>query len=101
MSVYKKFQRRLYTFLSTRWAIACFVVGFLLISTTFLHITVVVFTRMYHFRNLSDLIALIYQTVGDQPIVYVSHEPIWPPIDIVYTWVNGSDPRLIDCKFSI
>ncbi|GAM23564.1 hypothetical protein SAMD00019534_067390 [Acytostelium subglobosum LB1] len=84
----KVFQFKFYSFLSSRWGMALCILGAFISFNTVFHLVSMygVSTKTSHMINqMSD-------NVGGhnyQSILCAE------PIDIVYTWVNGSDPQLI------
>lgn len=91
-SVCKLLQRRSADLLSTRYGIICIIFGFLIIVVTFVHFGETLITWNYYryissFNSFADNIG--HRSYRDRLCL-----PL--PIDIVYTWVNGSDPLLIE-----
>ncbi|KAL6078212.1 N-acetylglucosamine-1-phosphate transferase subunits alpha and beta [Balamuthia mandrillaris] len=93
MTLRKLVQRKFLTFLSTRWGMAACVVGMLfLLNTTFSIVDHLLDNAAY-----SSPSSLFFRDWGNN-IVGRSFEDnlCAPEIDVVYTWVNGSDPRLLE-----
>eukprot|EP00727_Mastigamoeba_balamuthi_P004638 m51a1_g14172 putative n-acetylglucosamine-1-phosphotransferase subunits alpha beta-like (770) ;mRNA; f:22617-25887 len=85
-AVRKVLQQRCYSFLSSRWGMTVLVIGaFVSLNTAFLSARLTFHTdlRVFPADEWADNIA------GRS---YRRHL-CPPPIDVVYTWVNGTDPR--------
>jgi hypothetical protein len=89
----KLIQLKLYSLLSTKWGTALFVIGLFFTVNSLLQIMRAVVPPGLDWNRSFLSQPLVPKTIefyGKN--VTVSETPCVPEIDIVYTWVNGSDP---------
>eukprot|EP01113_Clastostelium_recurvatum_P003511 TRINITY_DN1152_c0_g1_i5.p1 TRINITY_DN1152_c0_g1~~TRINITY_DN1152_c0_g1_i5.p1 ORF type:complete len:1635 (-),score=329.21 TRINITY_DN1152_c0_g1_i5:43-4947(-) len=88
----KVFQLKFYSFLSSRWGMTCCVIGaFVSFNTIFQILSVIFLHQSDPSLTLASLGRIDYlDNIGHRSYEHVLCST---PIDIVYTWVNGSDPR--------
>lgn len=89
----KVFQRRLYDLLVSRAGVAFLLTAFLVLIVSLLHFGEVLFqwsSERYH--AFGPPVAST-DNLGGRSFLAELSPPM--PVDIVYTWVNGSDPRLL------
>jgi UDP-N-acetylglucosamine-lysosomal-enzyme len=90
MNLRKLVQRRFLSFLASRWGMVVCLVGALFLLNT-------CFSLLHHLLLFPDTAAAAASSSPASPRQGDSraYAAYGAPIDIVYTWVNGSDPRLI------
>jgi len=88
----KIFQMKLYSLLSTKWGMALLLIGLFITFNTFLQFATLFFGQAGIFCFWGPE-ADVQVTPVTNTSYTVSDKICIPTIDIVYTWVNGSDPR--------
>eukprot|EP01117_Protostelium_nocturnum_P010349 TRINITY_DN3721_c0_g1_i2.p1 TRINITY_DN3721_c0_g1~~TRINITY_DN3721_c0_g1_i2.p1 ORF type:complete len:1019 (-),score=326.23 TRINITY_DN3721_c0_g1_i2:164-3220(-) len=83
----KALQTKFYNFLATRWGVAIFIIGlFFSFNSVLQLLTAILDEQTSHYSSI--------QNPSFQPTCHLNHKgPIYEDIDVVFTWVNGSDPR--------
>eukprot|EP01090_Pellita_catalonica_P003392 TRINITY_DN1305_c0_g1_i1.p1 TRINITY_DN1305_c0_g1~~TRINITY_DN1305_c0_g1_i1.p1 ORF type:complete len:1052 (-),score=178.20 TRINITY_DN1305_c0_g1_i1:110-3265(-) len=89
MAIWKLLQKKLLTFLTTKWGLTLCIVGILLCLNT--SVSIIKISLLHDDEN--DLIERDWEdNIAGRSLAHIMMPP---EIDAVYTWVNGSDPRLI------
>lgn len=90
MNLRKLVQRRFLSFLASRWGMVVCLVGALFLLNTCVSL-------LHHFLAAPPAAALLSAPapLPDRSSSPAHYSAYGAPIDIVYTWVNGSDPRLV------
>lgn len=93
MNLRKLVQRRFLSFLASRWGMVVCLVGALFLLNTCVSL-------LHHFLAAPPAAALLSAPapLPDRSSSPAHYSAYGAPIDIVYTWVNGSDPRLVQGK---
>ena len=98
--LFKSIQRRLYDVLQTRYGLLCFLAGLLILLVFVLQLSDTILEyRMANWRHLASVITLQNASISLSINYHSSHENSNDDdnhIDVVYTWVNGSDPAHLD-----
>ena len=110
----KLLQLKLYSLLSTKWGMAIFVIGLFFTFNSILQLMTVLVQSSKYFPIDSRILCLnniaevtpgqvynstmsLITTGGVQDntttVAPSNQNACFPDIDVVYTWVNGSDPR--------
>lgn len=94
MNLRKLVQRRFLSFLASRWGMVVCLVGALFLLNTCVSL-------LHHFLAAAPPAAALLSVpapLPDRSSSPAHYSAYGAPIDIVYTWVNGSDPRLVQGK---